>query len=217
MSYESRRHRMIAGQLQAYDLFDEKILDTFRKVPRELFVPPRLKEVAYVDGALPVSENRRLIAPLMLAKILKKVPLKKEDTIMIVGGGSGYSAAIFSAFVETIFLVEPQEELMREAQKNLEALSIENVVFSKTALEIGLPQQGPFDFILLEGGVWDVPDSFFHQLKSEGRLVACVVSAPLRGEMTLFEREDYTLHEEKIGEGYLPLLEGFSNAKEFDF
>lgn len=218
MSYESRRHRMIAGQLQAYASFNEKILETFRKIPREMFVPDSLKEVAYVDGALPLSAKRCLMAPLMLAKILKSVPLQKNHTIMIVGGGTGYSAAILSPFVSTIFLVESEEALMKAAQKNLEALYIENVVFSETPLEEGLPQQSPFDFILIEGGVSEVPDIFFHQLLPEkGALVACLVSAPLKGEVTLFNREDYTIHEEKIEDGYLPLLDEFSNTMEFNF
>ena len=217
MSYESRRHRMISGQLQACDSFNEKILDSFRKIPRELFMPAPLKEVAYVDGSLPLSVTRRLMAPLMLAQILKRAPLQKNHTIMIVGGGTGYSAAILSPFVETIFLVESEGALMKEAQKNLEALYVENVVFSETPLEAGLPQQAPFDFILIEGGLSEVPDTFFHQLQPEGMLVTCLVSAPLRGEWILFKREDYTVHKEKIGDGYLPLLTEFAKTTEFDF
>ncbi len=218
MSYESRRHRMISGQLQAHDSFNEKILDSFRKTPREFFVPDSLKEVAYADGALPLSARRSLMAPLMLAKILKTVSLQKNYTIMIVGGGTGYSAAILSPFVETIFLVESDKALMREAQKNLETLYVENVVFSETALEAGLPQQAPFDFILLEGGVSEVSDSFFHQLDPEkGMLITCLLSAPLKGEITFFRREDYSVHKEKICDGYLPLLTEFSNTVEFDF
>jgi protein-L-isoaspartate(D-aspartate) O-methyltransferase len=217
MSYESRRHRMISGQLQAHDSFNEKILHSFQKIPREIFVPKSLKEVAYVEGALPLSEKRKLMTPLMLAQILKRVSLQKNHTFMIVGGGSGYSAAILSPFVETIFLVESDKVLMREAQKNLEALYIENVVFSETALEEGLPQQAPFDFILLEGGVFEVPDAFFHQLRPNGMLVTCLLSTPLRGEVTLFKREDYMVHKEKIRDGSLPLLTEFSNASEFNF
>jgi protein-L-isoaspartate(D-aspartate) O-methyltransferase len=218
MSYESRRHRMISGQLQAQDSFSEEILDSFRKIPRELFVPESLKEVAYVEGALAISSKRRLMAPLMLARILKNVPLQKNHTIMIVGGGTGYSAALLSPFVETIFLVESEEALMSEAQKNLEALYVENVVLSLTALGEGLSQQAPFDFIFIEGGVSKVPDIFFHQLHPEkGMLVACLTSTPLKGDVTLFKRDEYTIHKEKIGDGYLPLLDGFSNMREFDF
>ncbi len=209
---------MISGQLQAHDSFNEKILESFRRVPRELFVPAPLKEVAYVEGALPLSSERTLMAPLMLAKILKQVPLQKNHSLMIVGGGTGYSAAILSPLVSTLFFVEPEKDLMDQARKNLDSLHVDNVVFSETPLRAGVSQQDPFHFILIEGGVTDVPDTLFHQLRSEdGVLAACVISGPLQGEVTLFKRENYTIHKEKIMGGYLTPLKEFTALKEFDF
>ena len=170
--FQARRVKMVDGQLRTTDVTSHPVLDSFLAVPRESYVSDAKRELAYFDMEIAVAPGRYLMEPSPLAKLIQLADIKSTDRVLDIGTATGYSAAILSNIGATIIALESNGELGDTAKANLAAANITNVEVVTGPLKAGAASKGPFNVILIEGAVGEVPKALFDQLADGGRLVA---------------------------------------------
>ena len=170
--FQARRVKMVDGQLRTTDVTSHPVLDSFLAVPRESYVSDAKRELAYFDMEIAVAPGRYLMEPSPLAKLIQLADIKSTDRVLDIGTATGYSAAILSNIGATIVALESNGELGDTAKANLAAANITNVDVVTGPLKAGAASKGPFNVILIEGAVGEVPKALFDQLADGGRLVA---------------------------------------------
>jgi protein-L-isoaspartate(D-aspartate) O-methyltransferase len=225
IDFARRRLTMVETQLRPNEVTDARLIAAMGALPRERFVPERLRAFAYIDERLEVfpaidaAPARFLLAPMVLARLVQLAAVESGDTVLDVGCATGYSTAILARLGREVTGVEPEPELAEAARANLRALELANVEIVEGALARGCPQKGPYDVILLNGSVPAKPESLFGQLREGGRLAA-ILSRPgpeAQGKATLFvkaEGEVSGLPHFDAGAAPLP---GFSRESSFSF
>jgi protein-L-isoaspartate(D-aspartate) O-methyltransferase len=188
------RLTMVETQLRPNEVTDTRLIAAMSALPRERFVPERLRAFAYIDERLEVfpaidaAPARFLLAPMVLARLVQLAAVEPGNTVLDIGCVTGYSTAILARLGREVTGVEPEPELADAARANLRALELANVEIVESALARGCPEKGPYDVVLLNGSVPMPPESLFHQLKEGGRLAA-ILSRPgpaAQGRATLF-------------------------------
>ena len=219
-NFETLRQRMVDSQIRVNDVTDHRLIGAFSETPRELFVPSRQKPFAYGDRDIPIGtgENgeRYLLSPMVLAKIIQALQIDTSSVVLDIGCGSGYSTAILAQLAGSVVAVEEDETLAIAAEANLQTLGFDNAAILQAKLVDGLASEGPFDAILISGGVEAVPDALSEQLNDRGRLVA-VVMADRTGQARLYERVGSQISERALFDASAPILPGFRKAREFVF
>jgi len=182
--YDERRIAMVESQLRPNAVTDVGLLAAMRDLPRERFLPEQLRGFAYMDEGievLPASEAsaaRFLLSPMVQAQLIQLAEITAQDTVLDVGCATGYSTAILAQLAARVVGVEPEPELTEIADANLKALGLENADIVGHAFQDPPKDRGPYDAILVEGSVCEVPEALLHQLKEGGRLVAVLTRAP---------------------------------------
>ncbi|GGD85855.1 protein-L-isoaspartate O-methyltransferase [Tsuneonella deserti] len=165
------REAMVARQIAGRGITDPAILEAFQAVPRESFVPEGLREFAYRDSPLPIGEGQTISQPHIVASMIEAAEIGPEDRVLEVGAGSGYAAAVLSHLAGDVFAVERHAGLAREARERLAALGIGNCAVIAGDGMAGMPDEAPFDAILVAARSETVPDALRQQLKVGGRLI----------------------------------------------
>jgi protein-L-isoaspartate(D-aspartate) O-methyltransferase len=190
----------------------ERVILAMNRVPRELFVPERLRSRAYDDTPLPIGYEQTISAPHMVAIMCDLLDLQDGMSVLEVGGGSGYHAAVMADLVGSeghIFSVERHPELVARARKSLNHAGVNNVTMIEGDGSIGLPDRAPFDRISVAATAPRVPEPLKQQLKVGGKMVIPVGTA--FQELVLVTRKNGFAAEEKMGVAFVPLIgkEGF--------
>jgi protein-L-isoaspartate(D-aspartate) O-methyltransferase len=174
--YQAERDRMVRVQI-AGTLFgrtpvkDEAVLDAMRKVPRHEFVPARLVRAAYTDSPLPIGEGQTISQPYIVGFMTEALKPSPTDTILEIGTGSGYQAAVLAEIVNRVYTIEIVEPLGKRAKSVLEKLKYENVTTKIGDGYIGWKEHAPFDGIIVTAAPDHIPPALVKQLKTGGRLV----------------------------------------------
>lgn len=177
------RFNMVEQQIRPWDVQNTKLLQAIFDTPREQFVPPQFKALAFTDTELPliidgVDTREYMLSPKVEAKLAEELRLQPDDCVLEIGTGSGYQAALLSKLCQQVTSIELESNLSAFAKANLERAGIKNVV-----LEIGDAHAGwgnaEYDAILITGSVPCVPDTIKYQLAIGGRLVAIVGDKPI--------------------------------------
>lgn len=216
MDFELARDLMIDGQLKPNQVNDPRILDAFRVVPRELFVPSSLKGVAYVDEDIEVAPGRYLLEPLVLARMIQAANPTARDVALDVASGTGYSAAVLAQLAGAVVALEEDQELADRATGTLLDLRYDSVVVVKSPLTQGWAEQAPYDVIVINGMVEDVPQALLDQLNENGRLVA-VENMRGVGKAMLYIKEGGIIGKRELFDAASPLLPGFVKPRGFVF
>jgi protein-L-isoaspartate(D-aspartate) O-methyltransferase len=169
------RRTMVERQLRPYDVVDLPVLTRFLEVPREAFLPPALEAVAYSDLAIPAKGgelSRAMPAPLVLARFLQVAEIQPHHRVLDIAGGAGYPAALLSGLAAEVVALESEPALAAQARENLARIGVTGVRVECGPLEKGVPGAGPFDVILVHGGVEANLDDLLRQLTPDGRLIA---------------------------------------------
>jgi protein-L-isoaspartate(D-aspartate) O-methyltransferase len=200
IDFPAARTTMVESQLRTDRVTDRRVLAAFGSLPRERFVPEKKRDLAYSDGSLEVWPSldggpaRYLLAPVVLARLMQLASVEAQDAVLDIGCATGYSTAVLANLAQVVTAVEIEPELAAAARENLKALGLTNATVVEGDLARGVPEAGPFDVILLNGSVPEVPDTLLAQLKDGGRLVAVVTGAPQgrprQGKATLFVKLD---------------------------
>ena len=215
MDFEAARHNMVESQIRPNEVTDRLIIEAMSEMPREAFVPERLAGVAYVDEALAVGNGRYLMEPMVLARLLQAAEIQAEDLALVIGCGSGYSAAVLARLAGTVVAIEATAELVNQASETLASLEIDNAAVIEATLTEGYPKQAPYDAILFGGAVSEVPRPLTDQLADGGRLVAVVAKSTGLGRGVLVTRHGASVVERDIFDAGTPLLPGFEPVPAF--
>ena len=215
--YAAARLNMVESQIRANNVTDPPVVDAFMSVPREMFVPKTMRGVAYVDEDLSLGDGRYLIEPMVLARLVQLGQVGPEDLVLDVGSATGYSTAVLARLAAAVVGVEADEQMVQAATANLGQLGIDNAVFVRGPLEAGYAKQAPYNVIIFQGAIDEVPPAIADQLAEGGRLVAVVRQRRGMGLGTLFMREHGTLSGRAAFDAATPLLPGFARKPAFVF
>ncbi len=168
--FPAMRAAMVSNQLRTNSIDDPRLIAALRDVPRERFVPEALAATAYADVPVPLGKGRQLNAPLVTARLLRIAEIRPGDIVLIIGAATGYAAAVAVALGAQVTAVEGDAELAARAQTSVDQATIVN---SDPAQGHG--EGAPYDVILIDGAVEQVPDALWAQLDEDGVLVTGVV------------------------------------------
>ena len=202
------RRRMVENQLKPNRITDRRLLAAMGAVPRERFVPPTLRNVAYVDEDLPLGDGRFLIEPLALAKLIQAARIGPEEVALVIGDATGYAAAVVARLAGTVILLVGEAQEAAALDRLLPEVGADNLVVQVGDPRDGLPSQAPFDVILVVGAVRAVPRSLLDQLAPGGRLVT-VLADGRPGEVTVFERTPHGVGRRVVDDAMVPELPAF--------
>ena len=173
-SEEEQRQAMVQRQLRERDIEDERVLAAMERVPRELFVPPDVRDHAYADAALPIGGGQTISQPYMVARICEALALAGNEHVLDVGSGSGYQAAVLAELAAEVDTIERIPELAELARANLAAAGYGRVRVHVGDGTRGLPERAPFDAIAVAAAAPELPQMLYEQLEPRGRLVVPV-------------------------------------------
>ncbi|MCE8546960.1 protein-L-isoaspartate O-methyltransferase [Ruegeria pomeroyi] len=212
--FATRRRMMVDNQVRPSDVTKFPIIQAMLSVPREVFVPDAQRDVAYADTMVDLGEGRTMLEPRTLAKMLDAAAIGSDEVVMDVGSGLGYSAALAARMAELVVAVEEVTELAEEAQTLLMDSGADNAVLHHGVLAQGAAEHGPYDVILIQGGVEQVPDVLTDQLKEGGRIVAVFMEGAL-GTVRIGRKSASGLSWRQAFNATAPVLPGFERERAF--
>ncbi|MFQ5683087.1 MAG: protein-L-isoaspartate(D-aspartate) O-methyltransferase [Candidatus Binatia bacterium] len=192
------RQRMVENQLAQRGIRDAKLLEAMRVIPRHLFVRERDKLLAYADGPILLGFGQTISQPYIVALMTEALELTGKEKVLEVGTGSGYQAAILSHLAKRVYTVERIGELVQRAKDRMVDLEIFNVKIVCGNGTLGLPEEAPFDAIVVTAGAPDIPDSLIKQLVQGGRLVLPVGDSWEQDLLKLTKKGE-VVHRESLG------------------
>lgn len=212
------RRNMVDGQLRPNRVNNAALLAAIGELPRERFLPDGLRSVAYADDDVPLGNGRFMMEPMVLARLIQSLQPQSEDKAMVVAAGRGYGAAILARLVKSVVAVESDAGLAAAAQQTLRELSVTNVQQVAGPTEQGAAASAPYDVILIEGAVGEVPAAIVDQLAEGGRL-ASVISDPsgALGVAQLFVKQGGVTSGRPLFDAGTPPLPGFARPPRFTF
>ena len=181
MNLEQARTNMVEQQIRTWEVLDQDVLDLLYLVPRELFVPPEHRALAFSDLEIPIGHGERMWQPKMEARVLQELNVHKTDRVLEVGTGSGYFTALLAHRCAQVCSVEINPALAEFGRRNLERHGIDNALLESGDAARGWGRDAPYDVIVLTGSTPMLPAALLAQLAPEGRLFAVVGDAPAMG------------------------------------
>ena len=166
---EARNH-MVDGQVRPNKVNDPRIIQAMRRLPRERFVPPHLAGLAYIDEDVPLGGGRFLMEPMVIARLVQLARVRAGERALVVGAGTGYGAALLAACGAEVTALENDERLTAIARRVLAEMA-PGVSLVAGPLAQGWAKAGPYDAVLIEGAVREIPDAIAQQVRTGGRLV----------------------------------------------
>ncbi|MEH6646886.1 protein-L-isoaspartate O-methyltransferase family protein [Sulfitobacter sp.] len=212
--FYKRRTMMVDTQVRPSDVTKFPIIEAMLHVAREDFVPVAQREAAYVGENIDLGQGRALLEPRSLAKMLDALAIDGDELVLDVGCGLGYSTAVIARMAQAVVAVEQDEDMAREAQDALMAAGADNAVVHEGPLTEGAPQHGPYDVIVVQGGVSDVPASLTDQLKEGGRIAALFMDNAI-GEVRVGYKREGKISWRLAFNASGPVLPGFEKELTF--
>ena len=198
---------MVAAQIAGRGVRDKAVLAAMQEVPRERFVPEGMEEFAYEDSPLAIEQGQTISQPYIVAAMIEAAEIDSDDRVLEVGAGSGYAAAVVGRIAGRVFAVERHETLGTLARQRIEALGYDNVEVRIGDGTLGLPQQAPFDAILVSAGGPEVPRALKEQLKVGGTLVVPVGDPESQSLCKVTRTSAGSYEEENLGTvTFVPLI-----------
>ena len=207
--FAAAREAMVENQLRPQGVTDPAVLDAMSRVRREEFLPSQVRPLAYVDRAVGIVEGRFLSAPAVLGQLLNQMQVERGQKVLIIGAGTGYSAAVVQAMGLKVWAVESDAKLAASARE----LGIEIL---EAPLQDGDPSGAPYDQILIDGAVEFIPDTIIGQLADAGRLGAAVVDRGIT-RLVIGRKAAGAFGSFSFGDAGVPVLPGLSRPKPFTF
>lgn len=207
--FKKQRERMVNLQIKARGVFDEKVLNAMRKVPRHLFVPKNRISEAYEDGPLPIGYGQTISQPFIVAYMTELINPSKCKKVLEIGTGSGYHAAVLAEIVDSVFTIEIITELYKEAKDRLEKLGYKNIKVKNADGYYGWKEYAPFDAIIVTAAAEFVPPPLIEQLKEGGKIVIPIGSPFATQTLVLIEKKDGKVYSKNlIPVRFVPFLRG---------
>jgi protein-L-isoaspartate(D-aspartate) O-methyltransferase len=213
------RRNMIDGQLRPNRVNNAQLLAAIADLPRERFLPAGLRPVAYADDDVPLGNGRYLVEPMVVARIIQMLQPEADDKALVVASGVGYGAAVLARLVKSVVAIEADARLAGSAEQTFRELGITNIRQVVGAMEQGHTVEAPYDLILIEGAVPQIPSAIVGQLAEGGRLgtVIAAASPGALGVAQLVVKEGGVASGRPIFDAGTPVLPGFSTPPRFTF
>lgn len=197
---------MVEQQIRARGIIEPHVLAALEQIPRHRFVPPSLRYEAYADHPLPIGSGQTISQPYIVAVMTEALSLTPTDKVLEIGTGSGYQTALLATLANKVFTIERSRALLQTAQKRLEHLGYENIVFIIGDGTFGLPEEAPFDKILATGSLPEPPAELLRQLAPNGIFVG-PVGGRLLQQLVRVERRGSSYRTQKLGACcFVPLI-----------
>ncbi len=216
MDFAAARRNMIDGQILPNRVSDNLVMDAFESIPREQFVSEALRSVAYTDEDLALGRGRFLLEASVLARLLQAAALEQSDKVLVVAGASGYSAAVVAQLSQSVTLLDSDAAFLAHARTTLANLGLGRIAVVEGDVTHGYAANGPYNVILIDGAVGQVPPALLDQLADGGRVVA-VVQQAVQGVATLFERHGGIIGQVPVFDANVPALAEFNTPSHFVF
>ncbi|MCF8474514.1 MAG: protein-L-isoaspartate O-methyltransferase [Emcibacter sp.] len=210
------RQHMIDNQLRPNEVNNEKIINAIKSVNREKFVPKRMSGVAYIDDNIVIAKDRIIMGSMVFSRLVEAAAVKKTDLVLDIACGTGYSSAILGRLAGAVVALEENAELVQVATEILSEESCDNVAVVTGSLVEGLPGQGPYNVIFINGMIDYIPDVILKQLAEDGRLV-CIINDNGVGKATYVTRNDGVIGKRILFDASIPSLAAFKKIKKFNF
>lgn len=207
---------MVDGQLRTNRVNDTRLIAAFETLPRERFVPEGARGFAYVDEDLPLGQGRWMMEPMVLARLLQAAEVEEGESVLLVAAGTGYSAAVVASLAGSVVALEEEPAMAEQARALLQELDVDNVTVVTGSLREGCSEQAPYDVIIVEGAVEELPAAFEDQLVEGGRLLAVVREPGEVGRGRLF-RKNGSLSSRVLFDAATPVLESLRKPRSFVF
>ncbi|EAR50170.1 Protein-L-isoaspartate carboxylmethyltransferase [Oceanicola granulosus HTCC2516] len=214
VDYAARRTVMVDTQVRPSDVTKFPIIDAMLSVPRELYVPRKLREVAYLGENLDLGGDRVILEARTFAKMLDALDIQPHESVLDLGCGLGYSTAVLARLADFVAGVEDDEARAEEAQQTLSEQGVDNAAVIHGALAEGAAKSGPYDIIICEGAVEEIPPALVEQLKDGGRIVAIFAEGAL-GVVRVGYKVDGGLTWRYAFNAAAPVLDGFRKSRAF--
>ncbi|NBB95951.1 MAG: protein-L-isoaspartate(D-aspartate) O-methyltransferase [Planctomycetes bacterium] len=205
--YARQRHDMVDRHLAARGITDHRVLDAFREVPREKFVPPRLRSEAYADRPLPIGSGQTISQPYVVALMLQELQVWPGHRVMDVGAGSGYQAALLGKLAAEVYAIERVKALAAGTRRAIQSVEgLDNVEVIEGDGTVGLPNLAPFDRVICGAAGPDVPQSWIEQLADGGRIVTPVGRRGVQTILITEKRGGAVTQRRSIDVRFVPLI-----------
>lgn len=214
---EQARFNMVEQQIRTWSVLDMKVLDLMQEIPREDFVPAEYRNLAYSDIAIPLANGQEMMHPKLEAHMIQALNLEESDRVLQVGAATGYSAAIMSRLANTVYAVELDAQLMKNAGANLRQQGIDNVVIEEGDASNGWEAHAPYNAIAVTGSVAQVSEGLKHNLAIGGRLFIVVGERPAMEAVLITRTSENNWATKSLFETDLPALENAAPVQEFVF
>ena len=209
MMIKERQRQNLVVEIEKHFALDAHVREAFLAVDRETFVPSQFKHLAYQLEALPLAASQWISSPLTVAKMTQHLELEGVDSVLEVGCGSGYQAAILSKICRRVFTIERIDELLKEAKSRFSSLEMHNIITRFDDGQRGWKQYAPFERILFSATAKEIPEILFEQLAEGGILVAPVEEAENYHIITRYYKKNGRITSEMIEQClFVPVLDG---------
>lgn len=216
VDYSKARANMVDSQIRIDDVTVPSLISALRQVPRERFVRPDQAAIAYIGDPIEVAKGRWLLDPRTFAKLAQLAAIQPTDRVLVVGGATGYSAAVLAQLAAEVVVLDSDEALAAQSDENVKALGLTNVKVARGELSAGYADGAPYDVIFLDGAVQTRPDKLLAQLRQDGRLVGIITDKSI-GKAHIFTNSSAGLSSRIAFDASVATLPGFAAAPTFQF
>lgn len=214
--FAAARTAMVDCQIRPSDVTRYPIIKAMLSVPREDYLPSAAREVAYMGEHVEVARGRVCLDPRVLAKMIDALAIQSGDLVLDIGAGLGYSTAVIADIAQVIVALEQDESLSTDAEATLSREGVDNAIVETGPMAEGAAAHGPYDCIIFQGAVEQVPDGIISQLRDDGRIVAIFMDGAL-GTVKLGVKGAAGVSWRRIFDATAPVLPGFDAEKAFVF
>ncbi len=173
-NFDQQRQKMVQRDIAARGIRDRRVLDAFRKIPRENFISEQYQAGAYDDNPIPIGMGQTISQPYIVALMTEKLAVRQTDEVLEIGTGCGYQTAILAKLAKKVYTVERHNQLSERAQAALAAIGIKNVEYAVADGTLGWPGGGQFNRIIVTAAMLEIPQPLTDQLKNDGLIVGPV-------------------------------------------
>ncbi len=173
MNIENARFNMIEQQVKPWKVFDENLLGAMATTPRERFTPEQ-QGLAYADVHLPLGHNQNMLAPREIARMIQSLVLTKNDKVLEIGTGSGYSSALLAKLSKRVFSVDIVADFVKSAKKIHKQLALDNILVEEGDASEGWMTHAPYDAVIITAALPALGDKLKRNLAKNGRIVSII-------------------------------------------
>jgi Protein-L-isoaspartate carboxylmethyltransferase len=217
MNLEQARHNMIEQQIRPWEVMDDQVLDLMRRTPREDFVPPQYRNLAFTDMMVPLGHGQAMMPPRLEARMLQALAVQPDESVLEIGTGSGYVTALLAQLARHVYSVEIVPELKQAAEQRLAARGLTNVTLDEGDAAAGWPRRGSYDAIAVTGSLPMLVPELAQELNVGGRLFVVVGEAPAMTALLITRLGKDEWAQEDLFETVLPPLQNAAQPQRFMF